>query len=181
MRADAGDFDHRAFGRKTRCTAGRFERVRGSAARSLSDGSAMLADEEDYRVAAGVIVHTGDKGVPALDPMNKTVIPQKFEGAIDGDRRRPGPIPQPFNDFVGPEWFVAREQSFEHVPAHRRQPLRTRGAQRFGVGDSRAGAAAVIVVGRWKNCRRHHCHLAATETAQFYPFYRFGQYRENVT
>jgi hypothetical protein len=181
MRADAGDFDHRAFGRKTCRTAGGFERVRGSAAGRLADGSAMLADEEDYRVAAGVIVHAGDEGIAALDPMNKTVIPQKFERAIDSDRCRPGPIPQLFNDFVGPEWFVAREQSFEHVPAHRRQPLRTRGAQRFGVGDGRAGAAAMIVVGRWKNCRRHRCHLVATETAQFYPLYRLGQYRENVT
>ena len=181
MRADAGDFDHRAFGRKTRRTAGGFERFRGGAAGRLADGSAMLADEEDDRVAAGVIVHAGDEGISALDPMNKAIVAQKLERAIDGDRRRPGPIRQPFNDFVGPEWFVAREQSFEHVPTHRRQPLRTRGAQRFGVGDGRAGAAAVIVVGRWKNCRRHCCHLVATETVQFYPFYRFGQYRENVT
>ncbi len=181
MGADAGDFDHRAFRREARRTAEGFERVCGSAARRFADGAAMLADEEDYRVTAGVIVHAGDEGIAALDPMNQTVIPQKFERAIDSDRRRPGPIPQPFNDFVGPEWFVAREQRFEYVPADRRQPLRTRGAQRFGVGDGRAGAATVIVVGRWKNCRRHRCHLVATETAQFYPLYRFGQYRENVT
>ena len=128
MRANAGDFDHRAFRCKTRRTAGGFERLRGSAAGRLADGSAMLADEEDHRVAAGVIVHAGDEGIAALDPMDKAIVAQKFERAIDGDRRGPGPIRQPFNDFVGPEWLVACEQRLEHVPAHRRQPLRARGA-----------------------------------------------------
>ena len=43
----------------------------------------MLADEEDHRVAAGVIVHAGDEGIAALDPMNKAIVAQKFERAID--------------------------------------------------------------------------------------------------
>ncbi len=169
MRANAGYFDHRAFRRKTGRTAGGFERLSGGAAGRLADRSAMLADEEDHRVAAGVIVHAGDEGIAALDPMNKAIVAQKFERAIDGDWRRPGPTCQPFNDFVGAKRLVACEQCLEHVPAHRRQPLRPRRAQGFGVGDSGAGAAAVIVIGRWKNCGRHRCHLVATETALFCP------------
>src|SRR5277367_5178219 len=66
MRANAGDFDDRAFWRKTRRTAGGFERLCGSAAGRLADGSAMLANEEDHRVAAGVIVHAGDEGIAAF-------------------------------------------------------------------------------------------------------------------
>ena len=89
MRANAGDFDHRAFRCKTRRTAGGFERLRGSTAGRLADGSAMLADEEDHRVAAGVIVHAGDEGIAALDPMDKAIVAQKFERAIDGYRRGP--------------------------------------------------------------------------------------------
>ena len=83
MRANAGDFDHRAFRRKTSRAAGGFERFSGGAAGRFADRAAMLADEEDHGVAAGVIVHAGDEGIAAFDAMNKAIVAQKIERAID--------------------------------------------------------------------------------------------------
>ena len=91
MRANAGDFDHRAFRRKAGRAAGGFERLRDGAAGRFADRAALLADQEHDRVAAGVIVHAGDEGVAALDPVDKAVVAQEIERAIDRDRRRPGP------------------------------------------------------------------------------------------
>jgi hypothetical protein len=169
MRANAGDFDHRALRRKRRRAAGGLERFRGGAARRLADRSAVLADKEDHGVATRMTVHTRDESIAAFDPMNKTVVPQEFERAINGDWRRPAPIGQPLDDLVGTERPVACEQRFEHVPAHGSQPLHTRGAKRFRMRDGGAGTAAVIVVRRWENQVRRHCHLGATEAVQILP------------
>jgi hypothetical protein len=65
-----------------------FERFRDSAARRLADRAATFADQKDDRIAAGVIVHTGDERVAALDAMDETVVAQEIERAIDRDRRR---------------------------------------------------------------------------------------------
>ena len=110
------------------------------------------------RSSAVVIVHASDESVAALDAMDETVVAQKIERAIDRDRRRPVLVRQPLDDLVGAERLVARQQRFQHLAAHRRQPLRARRALRFGMRDRRAGAALVIVVGRRENraqCIRH--------------------------
>jgi len=56
--------------------------------RRLADGAAVFADQEHDDVVVAVIVHASDKRVAALDAMNETVLAQKFERAVDRDRRR---------------------------------------------------------------------------------------------
>jgi len=111
----------------------------------------MFADQEHDRVIAGVIVDASDESVTALDAMDEIVVPQKIERAIDRDwRRAPAPC-HLLHDLIGAERFVAGEQSFEHVPAHRRQPLRSSDAQLHCVRNGGARTGIVIVVGRRKN------------------------------
>ena len=87
--------------------------------------------------------------------MDEAVVAQKIERAIDRDRCR-APLPgESFDDLVGAERTVTVEQRFEHVAAHRGEPLRAGGAQHFRVRDGRAGAASVVVVRRRKNRLRH--------------------------
>jgi hypothetical protein len=160
MRANAGDLDHRAFRRKARGAAGAFQRLRDRAAGRFADGAAALADQEHDRIAVGVMAHASDKGVAAFDPMDETVVPQEIEGAIDRDRRWPRPMRQALHDLVGAQRSVTGKERFEHVTAHRRQPLRARRAELFRVRDRGAGAAAVIVVRRRKNHFRF-CHRGA--------------------
>ena len=79
MGADTGDLDQRAFRRETGRARGSLERFGGGAARRLADRSAAFADQENHEIATLMVVHAGDKGVAALDPMNETVIAQKFQ------------------------------------------------------------------------------------------------------
>src|ERR1700685_704947 len=123
MRADAGDFDQRAFRRKPRRARRRLERFGGGAARRLADRAATLADEKDDEIITGMIVHAGDKGIAALDAMDEAVVAQKFERAIDRDRRRPRVARQIVDDFVSAERLVTGEQRFEYLTPDRRQPL----------------------------------------------------------
>ena len=160
MRANAGDLNHRAFRRKARGTAGTFQRLGDGAAGRFADRAAILADQEYNRIAVGMWMHTRDKGIAALDPVHQTMVAQKIERAIHRDRRRPRATPQPLHDLVSAERLVAGEQRLQHLPAHRCQPLGARDAEVFGMRDSGAGAAVMIVAGRRKNhCR--FCHLGA--------------------
>jgi hypothetical protein len=56
--------------------------------RTLADGTAALADEEDDEIVAAVIMHAGDEGVAALDAVDEAVVAQKIERAVDRDRCR---------------------------------------------------------------------------------------------
>ncbi len=88
MRANTGDFDQRTLWRKTRRARRRLERLRGGAAGRLADSAAALADQKDDEVVAAVIVHAGNERVAAFDAMNKTIVAQEVERAIDRDRGR---------------------------------------------------------------------------------------------
>src|SRR5438067_1255980 len=132
MGADAGNLDHGTLGHKSGRSRGSLERFRDVAAGRLADGTAALADQEhDEVVVPGVIVHAGDEGIAALDAVDEAVVAQKIERAIDRDRCR-APLPgESFDDLVGAERTVTVEQRFEHVAAHRSEPLRAGGAQHF--------------------------------------------------
>ena len=54
------------------------------------------------------------------------------------------------DDLVGAERAVAVQHRFEHVAAHRSEPLRAGGALRFGMRNGGAGAAAVVVIRGWE-------------------------------
>ena len=93
-----------------------------------ADGAAAFADQENHRVAAGMIVHAGNERVTAFDAMDEPVVAQELERAIDRDRRRAGGVLEPFHDLVGAKRLMACEQRFQHLPPHRRQSLRSRRA-----------------------------------------------------
>lgn len=157
MGADTGNLDQRAFRRETGRARGSLERFGGGAARRLADRSAAFADQENHEIATLMVVHAGDKGVAALDPMNEAVIAQKFQRAIDGDGRRARFLLQSIDDFIGAERPMTRQQSFKDLPPHRGEPLTARNALRLSMRDCRAGAALMIMVGCREDCGRHDC------------------------
>ncbi len=116
---------------------------------SLAHSAAALADQEHDELARRVVVYAGDKGVSALDPVHQTVLPQEFEGAIRGDRRRTGAAGrEPLDDLVGAERPVAVEQGAQHLATDRRQALPPFHAQSLGHRHGIGGAALVIVIRR---------------------------------
>jgi hypothetical protein len=88
MCADAGDFDQWTLRRESHCARRRLECLRGGAAGHFADCSTAFADQKNDEIVAAVIVYASDEGVAALDAMNETVLAQKFERAVDRDRRR---------------------------------------------------------------------------------------------
>jgi hypothetical protein len=185
MGADAGNFDHRAFRRKARRAAGTFKRLRNRAAGRFADGATALADQEHDRIAVGVMVHASDKRVAAFDPMDEAIVPQEIKCAINRDRGRTTAMRQALHDLISAQRLVAGKKRFEHVPAHRRQPLRACRAEFFRVHDRGAGAAVVIVAGRRKNYFGF-CHLGAMNRSDHAACASchcsdVGRYRENVT
>ena len=83
---------------------------------------------------------------------------------VIGAGRAPG-CRQPVDQLIGAERRVARQQRLQHAPAHRRQPLVARGADRLGMGDGLAGAAVVVVTGRGED--RVGCGLLCQGRFQF--------------
>ena len=87
------------------------------------------------------------------------------------DRRRAGPARRNLlDDLIGTKRLVAGAEHFEHLPAHRGQPLAVLDAERLRVRQRIRGAAAVIVIGcgedrshGWDNIRfRYPIPLAQT-------------------
>src|SRR6202012_1317053 len=84
MRANTGDFDHRTFSDKSRGTTRRLQRIRSRAAWRFAHRAALLANQENHRIVAGVAVHAGDERVAAFNAMDQSVFAQKIERAING-------------------------------------------------------------------------------------------------
>jgi hypothetical protein len=156
VRADAGDFDHGTFWRKTCRARGGLERFGSAAARRLAYGATAFAYQKDNEIVAPMIVHASDERVASLDTVDKTVFDEKIEGAIDRDGGGTGFLPQSAHDLVGSERPMACQQSLKDLPPHRRQPLRTGGALRFGMRNGGAGAAAVVVIRGWEYRAGHN-------------------------
>src|SRR5271168_4812698 len=123
MRANAGDFDQRAFGRKACRARGGLEGVGDSPASCLADRAAAFANQEHDEVVAAVIIHAGDKGVAAFDAMDEPVLAQEIERTIDRDRCRAILVTQPLDDLIGAERLVACQQRLQYLTAHRGEPL----------------------------------------------------------
>ena len=138
-----------------------------SSAGALADGAAPLADKEDDEIVAGVIMHTGDERVAALDPVHEPILAQKIEGAIDrnGGKAAVVLLSEPLDDLISAERVVALEQRLQHLTADWSEPLRARRALGLGVRDGRAGATVVVVVRRRKDCARHFSFLVRPSSA----------------
>jgi hypothetical protein len=99
-----------------------------------------------------VIVDAGDERVAALDAVNKSVLHQEVERAIDRDRRRTrAGFAREFDDLVGAERFVTGEQRLQHLAADRRQSLGTRFAECLCMRQGVCRAAVMIMVRRGKS------------------------------
>ena len=122
-----------------------------------------------------MIVNASDESVTALNAVDQVVVAQKIERAIHRDRCGPSIPTQSLHNLIGAERLVACEQGFEHVTAHRRQPLRARGAQLFCMRDGGARAGVMIVVGCRKNrlsawsCRSSSGRLSGLAILAPYP------------
>jgi 3-hydroxybutyrate dehydrogenase len=73
---------------------------------------------------------------------------------------------------------MAAQQNLKHLAPHRSEPLRARGALRFGMGNGSAGAALMVVIGRGENrgwhdglvpgpARRRRCAYALIRAGPF--------------
>ena len=89
MRANAGYLDHRHFWRETGRARGRIKALRHHRRRNFPDRAAKFADQECNHRGRIMIVAAGEKRVAAFDAVDKAVLHQEVERAIDRDRRRP--------------------------------------------------------------------------------------------
>ena len=82
--------------------SGRFakdgKRLRG---RDFFDAAAILADREDGRIVAMLLVGAGDIGVERLDPVGEALIDQAVEGAVDRRRRGDALVPDRVENLIG--------------------------------------------------------------------------------
>ena len=106
VRADASDFDHRAFRYEAGRAARMLKSIGDSAAGCFADPSAALANEKHDQIAAGVMMHAGNERVAALDAMDEVILPQEVECAIDRDRRQPAAMCQSLDDLIGAKRLV---------------------------------------------------------------------------
>src|SRR6202012_5158407 len=83
MRANTGDFDHRTFRDKDRGTTRRLQRISRSADWRFAHRAALLANQENLRIVAGVAVHAVYERVAAFNAMDQSVFAQKIERAIN--------------------------------------------------------------------------------------------------
>ena len=66
-----------------------FEGFGDRSAWALADRAATLANKKDDESVAGVIVHTGDECVAALDAVHEPVLAQEIERSINRYGRQP--------------------------------------------------------------------------------------------
>jgi hypothetical protein len=81
-----------------------------------------------------MVVDAGQEGVAARNPVHETLRHQKIERTVDGDRgwARTSTL---FHDLISAERLVTCSQDFQHLAAHRRQALATRGTNLLGVRE----------------------------------------------
>ena len=92
-------------------------------------------------------MHTGNEGITAFDAVHEGLLAKEIERPIDRDRRRPGATQgQTIDQLIGAERLMARQQRLQDPTADRSQALFSSGADRFGVPDSVAHAAFMVVV-----------------------------------
>ena len=95
-----------------------------------------------------VVVVAGHEGVPALDPVRKSLAQKEIQGAVDGDRGRPaaaGPGDM-LNKIISPERLAGGCQEFQHLRAHRRQLLAPFGAEPLSALHGR-GMVLIVMMG----------------------------------
>ncbi len=147
MRADAGDFNDRGLRDKPGRARRIFYGIRHRRGRGLTHCAACLANQKHDRVAALVIVHAGDEGIAAFDAMDQALLAQEIECAVDSNWRRPRrAASQPVDQLISAKRLMACQQGFQHSPAHRRQTLIARSADRFGVRNGVARATFVVMI-----------------------------------
>jgi len=104
-----------------------------------------------------MIVHTGQKGVAALDAVNKAISHQEFEGAINRDRRRSGhDASQIINDFIGPERLMAHQKGLQHPSADWCELLSSRRTLLFRMRHRIGRTAPMIMIRSWKSGLQWH-------------------------
>lgn len=158
MGAGAGNLDHGEPRRESISTR-RLIQLRGNGRRgNFADLPAAVADQKGDGGCIVVTMGAGDEGIPAFDAMNKTIVDEEIEHAIDGDRRGSGAVArQQLDDFIGAESTVLLQHCLQHVTALRGEFLAPGAAHRFGVVQRIRGAKTVIVVGmREHGLRRRH-------------------------
>jgi len=148
MRTNTGNLDDRCLGNKARRAGGILDRVGDGGRCRFADRPALFTDQKYDRIAAVVIVHAGDEGIATFDSVHEILLAQEIERPINRDRGRPRAARrQAVDELISSERMMACQQSLEHAPAHRRQPLLAGSTDRFGMGDGVVRAAPVIVVG----------------------------------
>src|SRR5436190_10012351 len=120
MGAGAGDLDNRELWRETAIAGAVDQGLRQRCRRYLANRPTAVANQKRDAGLLVVIVGAGEKRVAADDAMDKTLLDQKIERAIDGDWRGPCLTPGKLLDqIVGTKRPVACEQRFQHMPADR--------------------------------------------------------------
>ena len=149
VRAGAGDFDHRQFGRKAGGARGVVQALRHRRRRNFADRTTALADQKSNHRRRIVVMRAGEIRVAAFDAVNEAVLHQEIQRAVNRDRRRPRHRFRQFVDhLIGAERAVARQQRLQHLAADRREFPRPALAHLFGVPNRVRGTAVVIVVRR---------------------------------
>ena len=87
-----------------------------------------------------------DEGIHRSQPVDKALLQQEIERAIDRGRRRPEILgAELVEERVGADRLVARPDEFQHTAAQRREAKVPGGAQFLGRGDRVLDTVLVIV------------------------------------
>ena len=156
--AGASDFHHRQFRREPRSARSLVETLRQRCSRNFAHRSAGLANQKRHNRRLIVIMSAGQKRVTAFDAVDQTVVHQKIQRAVDGNRRRTRHCLGKFVDhFIGTERPMARQQRTQNLPPDRRELLTPALADLFGMQKGVLGAAAVVMIwGRENRLRLFH-------------------------
>lgn len=121
------------------------------------DRLALLADEELRLMRMGGFM-AADIGVARSETVDKALLHEEVEGAIDRDRSLTAATgPQPFQNVIRPNGSVARPHDLQHAAADIRQAHATRPADRIGARERIGDTSAVIVGRKLGRPFRHGC------------------------
>src|SRR5262249_43295994 len=109
-------------------------------------GRAGGGEEEPHEPPRRVRGHASAERVATLDAVNKPVLAQKLERAVDGNRCGPRAFGrEPVHDLVGAKRPVADQERRQDVAADRGQALATLAAALLGDRHGVGGAAVMVV------------------------------------
>ena len=173
MRTEAADFDNLAVDGEAAFGHGLGQRASEGCAFQLGGGAAGAADEKLRGMmpftAFRIQMRATDEGVEARQTMNKSVLHQEFQRAINGHGRGASAVGIELRqDVVSAHRHVTLPNNLQHIAANVRQTHLARSANGLSLAQGGRTAAAVIMIGFGKGSGFGHvCGLVYVITSHY--------------